>query len=246
MTTSGSPMSERVRKRHSGKPEGTVMMLAVAALAAMMVVVACGANQGGPGAPRTAGTPAGPLTPSQAACQAGLNAAKSLNAPLASHDAVSTASVAQSAASRLSPEVDVPSGAISDAVRGALAAEAGALTAVSQAAQTVEYGSGQYTWGFMSSYVAQLANAVQALSGACRPAAAVTAPAASPSLSRLGRTVYLEAGVIITDPLGRNLRHTWHPVTAQLSGDGTLFIAHRHMARLERHEGSSRRHRRAR
>ena len=46
-------------------------------------------------------------------------------------------------------------------MRGALAGEAGAVYAVGEAAQTVEYGNGQYTWSLMSSYVAQLASVVQ-------------------------------------------------------------------------------------
>ena len=207
MTTSGSPMPEPVRRQRPGKPEGAVIMLAVVALAAVMVVTACGAHQGGPGAPRTAGTPAGPLTASQASCLAGLNAAKSLNAPLASHDAVSTASVAQSAASRLTPEVDAPSGAISDAVRGALAAEAGAIDAVGEAAQTVEYGNGQYTWSLMSSYVAQLASAVQVLSTACRPARAAGPPHSAsgcPSSARL---------LAVWNATPARVRRSWTPLT---------------------------------
>jgi len=114
-------------------------------------------------------TSAGPATPSQAACQAGLSAARSLNAPLASHDAAAVDSAAQIAAGSLTTTADAPSGTLSGALRAAVAQEAGAIYAVGAAAQNIEYApAGEYTWSFMNSYIAQLASDVQALAAPCR------------------------------------------------------------------------------
>jgi hypothetical protein len=55
------------------------------------------------------------------------------------------------------------------------------ITNLGEAAQTIEYGNGQYPWSFISSYMAQLASAVQALSAACRPAPATAKPLRSAS-----------------------------------------------------------------
>lgn len=147
------------------------MRQALALLAGVAALTACGTAHQGPGAPSPvpASTSAGPVTPSQAACRTGLNAAWSLNAPLASHDAAAVDSAAQKAAGSLTAAADAPYGTVSDAVRAAVAQEAGAIYAVGAAVQNIEYGSpGEYTWSFMSSYIAQLASDVQALAAACR------------------------------------------------------------------------------
>ena len=169
------PPGQPWRIREMSKMHVSVKLLTV--LAAVFLIAGCGSAHHAQGTPaRVPATTPTPETLSQSSCQLGLAAARSFNAPLASHDAATTAAAAQKASGALTYAADAPYGTLSGAVRAALAQEAGAAYALGQGAQTIEYGSGQYPWSFMSSYMAQVASAVQALAAACRHGGQVTPP----------------------------------------------------------------------
>jgi hypothetical protein len=93
----------------------TKKILAGVSIVAALALAACGsANGQGQGVTPsvstcTRATPATPpLTSLQAACRAGLNASRSLNVPLASHDAATVAAVADTATAALTAMSDAP------------------------------------------------------------------------------------------------------------------------------------------
>jgi hypothetical protein len=105
--------------------------------------------------------------------------------PLASHNAGKVAAAARSATVALTSISDEPSGVLSGGVRDAVAQEAGAISALDQAAQTIEQGNGQYQWTFMGTYISQLAAAVHSLSSACSTSDSSSENAACPQPAQL-------------------------------------------------------------
>jgi hypothetical protein len=81
--------------------------------------------------------------------------------------ACTVAADAQTATAALATISDAPYGALAVTVRDGVALEAGAISALGQAAQDVEYDNAQYPWTSMSSYISQLSSAVQTLAAAC-------------------------------------------------------------------------------
>jgi hypothetical protein len=177
-----------------------------------ITITACSSAPQGTGSPTvgSGSTAARLVTASQAACQSGLDAARSLNASLARHYAAAVASTAQAASGSLTASVNAPSGTVSDTVRSAAALEAGAITAIGEAARTIEYGNGEYPWSFISSHMAQLASAVQALSVACRPAPAAGEPLRSASPAACPSSAQLQA---VWNTAPTNVRQSWTGLT---------------------------------